>query len=173
MWGLEAQALARGHDPRPVVPNREAKSIGAEATFEHDIVDRARLERHLLEQSARVARRLCHEGLQGRIVVLKLKFADFTLLSRRTALPEPIGDTDSIFEVAKQLLDRVSDRRAVRLTGVSVSGLCRAETARSLFAEPRLERRRSLEQLTARIHDKFGGGALKRAALLVDDDPEA
>src|SRR5207253_2934590 len=57
-WGIEAQALARGIDPRNVEPGRLAKSIGAEETFESDIGDRGRLERHLLAQSARVAARL-------------------------------------------------------------------------------------------------------------------
>jgi DNA polymerase-4 len=89
-WGLDAQALARGIDPRPVVPDRSAKSVGAEATFEVDISDRTRLERHLLDQAARVARRLCRQGLQGRIVVVKLKYADFTVKSRRMALSAPV-----------------------------------------------------------------------------------
>jgi DNA polymerase-4 len=168
-WGIEAQALARGIDPRNVFPDRPAKSVGAEETFEDDIRDRASLERHLLAQAGRVARRLCHEQLLGRVIVVKLKYADFTIQSRRQTLPEAVGDTDSIFEVARSLLGRFDLAKAVRLTGVSVSDLCTESSRVTLFPQPTVERRRKLEQLTTQIADRFGNKGLRRAALLEDD----
>jgi DNA polymerase IV len=170
-WGIEAQALARGIDPRNVNPDRPAKSVGAEETFEHDIRDRMRLEHHLLEQAGRVARRLCREQLLGRVVVVKVKYADFSIQSRRTTLGEAVGDTDSIFEVACALLSRFDLETPVRLTGVSVADLCTESSRRRLFEEPVSERRRKLEQVSALIADRFGHNSLRRAALLEEDDP--
>jgi DNA polymerase IV len=168
-WGLEAQALARGIDPRNVVPDRPAKSIGAEDTFDRDLRGSAALERHLLAQASRVAARLCREHLLGRVVVVKLKYADFTVQSRRMTLGEPAGDTDSIFAVVRTLLARFDLARPVRLTGVSVADLRAESTAATLFGEPEGARRRRLEQVSAQIADRFGARGIRRAALLEKD----
>jgi DNA polymerase-4 len=168
-WGIEAQALARGIDPRNVNPDRPAKSIGAEETFERDIVGKARLEHHLLDQAARVASRMCHEHLLGRVVVVKVKYADFSVQSRRTTLAEAVGDTDSIFEVACKLLSRFELGRPIRLTGVSVGDLCTESSRATLFEEPEGDRRRKLEAVSARIADRFGRKSLRRAALLEEE----
>jgi DNA polymerase-4 len=168
-WGIEAQALARGIDPRNVNPDRPSKSIGAEETFERDISDRNKLEHHLLEQAGRVAGRMCHEQLLGRVVVVKLKYADFSLQSRRTTLPEAVGDTDSIYQVACTLLSRFPLDKPVRLTGVSVAELCTEASQAALFPEPEDERRRTLEKVSALITDRFGKGTLRRAALLEEE----
>jgi len=168
-WGLEVQALARAIDPRNVNPDREAKSIGAEETFDEDIEDQARLERRLLEQAARVAGRLCREELVGRVVVVKLKYADFSIKTRRLSLGEPVGDTDSIFEAARELLARFEPGRPVRLTGVSVSHLSTQSSRARLFIEPEDDRRHRLEAVTTKIADRFGTKGLRRAALLEED----
>jgi len=165
-WGLEAQALARGIDPRNVEPDRVAKSVGAEETFERDLTDRTSLERHLLEQAARVAHRLCREELLGRVIVVKVKYSDFSIQSRRVTLHEAVGDTDSIFQIARDLLSRFDLDRPIRLTGVSVGGLALEEARARLFAEPIGERRRKLEQVSGKIADRFGAKSLRRAALL-------
>jgi DNA polymerase-4 len=165
-WGLEAQALARGIDPRNVVPDRPAKSIGAEETFDRDIREREGLERHLLGQTARVARRLCHEKLLGRVVVVKVKYSDFSIQSRRTTVVEPVGDTDTIFAIVRTLLGRFDLSRPIRLTGVSVADLRAEATAATLFGQPEGARRRRLEQVSAQIADRFGAQGVRRAALL-------
>jgi DNA polymerase-4 len=165
-WGLEAQALARGIDPRNVVPDRPAKSIGAEETFDRDIRGREGLERRLLDQASRVARRLCREQLLGRVVVVKLKYSDFSIQSRRITVAEPVGDTDSIFGIVRALLARFDLSRPVRLTGVSVAELRAEATAATLFGEPEGARRRRLEQVTAQIAERFGARGIRRAALL-------
>jgi DNA polymerase-4 len=168
-WGLEAQALARGIDPRNVVPDRLAKSIGAEETFDRDIRGREGLERHLLGQTSRVARRLCHEHLLGRVVVVKVKYTDFSIQSRRMKVVEPVGDTDSIFAIVRTLLGRFDLARPIRLTGVSVADLRAETTAATLFGEPEAERRRRLEKVSAQIADRFGSQGIRRAALLEKD----
>src|SRR5690606_14849889 len=105
-WGEHVRLLAVGIDPREVVPDRPAESIGAEETVEEDLLGRAPIERWLLELSGRVARRLLKGGLSCRAVTVKLKYADFTLRTRQTTLPEPVGDTDSIYACARGLLSR-------------------------------------------------------------------
>ncbi|NUQ74463.1 MAG: DNA polymerase IV [Polyangiaceae bacterium] len=164
--------LAKGIDDRPVEPGRPAKSVGAEETFETDIRDRRVLDRKLLELSGRVARRLLKAGIAGEVVVVKLKYADFTLQTRRTKLRGPAVDTDSIYTTAKSLLDRFPlSGRAARLIGVAVADLTEDLPAEelSLFPDPTQKRRR-LEEVVARVADRFGNKGLTRAALLEDED---
>jgi len=169
-WGIQVRDLARGVDPRAVVPGVAAKSVGAEETFERDLTDIAELRRHLLAQSTRVARRLVAAGVSGGVVTVKLKYADFTLKTRQLRLPEPVADVDSIFEVAAGLLDRFPrSRLGVRLTGVSVSDL--ASRPVMLFPDARLERRRKLQSAVASIESRYGTGGITRAALLDGDEP--
>jgi DNA polymerase-4 len=173
--GLAAHihALAHGVDDRPVEPGRAAKSVGAEETFETDIRDRRILERKLLELSSRVARRLLKAGIAGEVVVVKLKYADFTLQTRRTKLRGPAVDTDSIYTTAKSLLDRFDlSSRAARLIGVAVADLTEDLPAEelSLFPDPALGKRRRLEEVVARVADRFGNKGITRAALLEDEE---
>src|SRR5690606_23298279 len=82
-------ALAHGVDPRPVNPNSVEKSVGHEVTFDYNITDPDVLRRELLRHSTRVAARLRSHGAAGRTVVLKLRYSDFTTISRSTTLAEP------------------------------------------------------------------------------------
>ena len=135
----DLRALARGEDPRDVVPDEAAKSIGAEDTFGEDLAGAAALERELLAQAGRVGRRLRAAGLAGRVIVLKVKYADFTLVTRRATLERPTDDDRAIFDAARALLARVDLGQPVRLTGISVSGFA-GEAERSqldLFAPAR------------------------------------
>lgn len=160
-------SLARGEDDREVEPDREAKSIGAEDTFEEDLRNRESIERALLSQAMRVAGRLVDERLAARVVTVKIKHADFTVVTRRTTLAEPTYDTDTLHRTARRLLERVDlARPRVRLTGISVSELTPLEDARTLFPDPVEEKSRSVERLRASLRDRFGEGALTRASLL-------
>jgi DNA polymerase-4 len=114
--------LARGHDERDVVPDEGLKSVGGEETFEEDVRGEAALSRCLLLQAARVGRRLRAHGLRGRVVTLKVKYADFTLVTRRVTLARPTDDDGAIYEAARAQLPRIDPTRAVRLAGVTVSG---------------------------------------------------
>jgi DNA polymerase-4 len=116
------RALARGEDQREVVPDEAARSVGGEETFEADLVGEVALARVLLLQASRVGRRLRAAGLRGRTVTLKVKYADFTQVTRRVTLGAPTDDDRLIYRTARDLLARVEAGRPVRLAGVTVSG---------------------------------------------------
>src|SRR5690606_22876777 len=105
-FGPTAKALAQGIDPREVVPDRDPHSIGAEETFEHDLFDVESIERALLAQASRVALRLNETKQAARVVVVKIKYADFALKTRQLSLPAPVADTQSIYAAARDLLRR-------------------------------------------------------------------
>jgi len=170
----DLRAFARGEDPREVVPDEEAHSVGAEDTFDRDLASRAALEPELLAQATRVARRLREAGLRGRVVTLKVKYADFSLVTRRTTLGEPTDDHRAIYRAALAQLERVDLSRPVRLTGVSVSGFPGAGPPGQLglFATPSGEerppedaRRRALNTALDAIAEKYGDGAVGPADL--------
>ncbi len=164
-------ALARGEDPREVVPDEAAKSIGAEDTFGEDLRGAAALERELLAQAGRVGRRLRAAGVAGRVVTLKVKYADFTLVTRRTTLERATDDGRAVFEAARALLPRVELDRPVRLTGISVSGFAPEEERAQLDLfgggaapggpeEAADDRRRALNAALDRLAERFGDGAV-------------
>jgi DNA polymerase IV len=153
--------LSLGIDPRPVESDREAKSIGAEETFEDDLEGEA-LFPFIHEQSLRVAARLRRAGLRARSVHLKVKFADFRIATRQATLPDPTDDGAQIFRVAQRLLANV-EPRPVRLTGVHASGLGKAQLA---LLDPQAQRRSRLNASLDRIADRFGDGTVVPADLL-------
>jgi DNA polymerase-4 len=167
-WGTEVRRLARGEDARDVIPDGQAKSIGAEETYEEDLVGAAEIGPTLLDHAGRIARRLIRANLSAHTVTVKVKYADFTLRTRRATLPEAVQDTDAIHRAAVELLTRVPlEGRRVRLTGVSVSGIAEGSPAPTLFRDERAEKRRRVEEVAARIADRFGDeGAMTRATLL-------
>jgi DNA polymerase-4 len=167
-WGAEVGRLARGEDARDVIPDGQAKSIGAEETYEEDLVGADQIAPTLLGHAGRIARRLIRAHLSAHTVTVKVKYADFTLRTRRVTLPEPVQDTDAIHRAAVELLTRVPlESRRVRLTGVSVSGITEGSPAPTLFRDERAEKRRRVEEVSARIADRFGDeGAVTRATLL-------
>jgi DNA polymerase-4 len=121
--GAHLAALARGLDAEPVVPDRPSKSIGHEETFRHDIFERAELERHMLRMSESVAIHLRDNQLAGRTVGVKVKYADFSVVSRSHSLPVAVDTAPALATVARALLDAIDVGPGVRLLGVSVSGL--------------------------------------------------
>jgi DNA polymerase-4 len=167
-WGGHMVRLARGQDDRGVDPFGLARSIGAEETYEDDLVDADAIRRTLLEHASRVARRLVRSGLCARTVVIKIKYSDFGIRTRRTTLPEPVQDTDAIYRAAAELLDRVPlDSRRVRLTGVSAGSLEAGAPPPMLIPDVQSEKRRQIEELSARIAQRFGDEkAVMRATQL-------
>ncbi|MEI6226197.1 MAG: DNA polymerase IV [Deltaproteobacteria bacterium] len=174
--GAHMRALAAGIDPRPVIPDEEARSVGAEDTFERDLSGEEALLPQLLDQSVRVARRLREAGLRGRVVTLKLKFADFEQVTRRSTLPHPTDDGGEIYRAIREDLGRAGLDREVRLTGVTVSGFGEEEHPSGqlgLFgaapAEDAGEARGKRDALNAALDalaDRYGEGSVKPATLL-------
>jgi DNA polymerase-4 len=118
----------RGVDAPPLVPARATKSISQENTFERDIRTRDVLEKYVDEMSARVARELQAEKLKARTIVLKLRYEDFTTITRQVTLRAPTADQAKILSHARELLQQHWDtRRAVRLLGVGVHNLVENE----------------------------------------------
>jgi DNA polymerase-4 len=122
--GLEMGLLARGLDERPVVPWREPRSLSAENTFARDVrVPQIVLE-EIAAQAEEVARRLKGHEVVGRTVTLKLRYADFTTITRSRTSRRPIETAGQIKALATRLLSRTEfPQRPVRLVGVGVSGL--------------------------------------------------
>ncbi len=167
--GARLRELALGVDDRPVVPDRQQKSLGAEDTFEEDLAGEAALRPHLHAQALRVGRRLRQAGLAGRVVVLKLKLADFTLLTRRRTLAEPTDDGQLLYRAALELLAGESLAAKVRLTGVSAQELTPKGAGQlGLFGgKPRAAR---VNAALDAIAECFGSGAVTTADLA--DRPE-
>jgi DNA polymerase-4 len=167
-WGGAIHELAQGIDDRPVVPERDAVSIGAEETYDEDLTTVDAIERELLIHSERVAQRLAAQGNVASTVAIKVKYSDFTLITRRLTLDEPVADTTSIHRAACGLLKRVVvDGRRIRLTGVAVSNIVDAERVpRLLFPDEARKKRDALEQVALAASERFGAKALVHAETL-------
>jgi DNA polymerase-4 len=170
--GAHLAALSRGVDPRPVVPDRDAKSVGAEETFETDLEGVEALRPHVHAQALRVGRRLRRAGLRARGVQLKLKLADFKLVTRQATFEAPTDDGQQLYRAASALLDENAPEKPVRLTGVSAQGLEPAVAVQtSLLAaapSPRDALNRALDAITAR----YGSRAVTTADVADSDDRE-
>lgn len=121
--GAGLHQLSRALDDRPVVPEREAKSVSVEGTYETDLMDRKLMEGLLTRQAGEVALRLRKHNLSGRTVSIKVRLHDFTTLSRSSTLGEPTDSTATIARLARGLLADLDTSGGVRLLGVGVSGL--------------------------------------------------
>lgn len=116
--------VARGDDPRPVVPDRARKSIGAERTFARDLRGTNELAPELAKACAVVGARLAHAGLAARTVSVKVKYADFRVVTRASTPPNPVADAAELWRVAERLaFGTPRPAGAVRLIGVAASGL--------------------------------------------------
>jgi DNA polymerase-4 len=163
--GADLLALARGVDERPVEGFAPPRSVGAEETFDADHRDLGRLEATLRGQAERVARELRAGGYAGRSVTLKLRFRDFTTLTRRHT-GDATQDGLRIYREARALLGRVALGQPVRLIGLSVSRLGPAgEGQLSLLAPDALRRERLAQALDALVA-RFGEEAVRPASLL-------
>jgi DNA polymerase-4 len=115
--------LARAEDDRPVVADRETKSVSSEGTYDTDLTDRRLMEGLLARQATHVSERLRKHGLSGRTVTIKVRLHDFTTLSRSSTLPSPTDSGPTIARIARTLLADLDTSGGVRLLGVGVSGL--------------------------------------------------
>ncbi len=170
--GEHVHRLSWGIDPRVVTPVRVEKSIGAEETFAEDTADDAVLRRELLRLSHRTAARLRSAGLVARTVALKIRFADFSTISRSRSVTTPIDSAQLLYGVAGQLLDSLGNRpMSVRLIGVRAEHLEETgQTALQLSLDRREDNWRSAEQALDRVTGKFGNKSLLPARLLGSKD---
>lgn len=166
--GQNLHDLAWGRDPRPVVPTHTEKSIGADETFARDIDDPEEVRRRLLGLSEKVAARLRRAQVMGRTVSIKVRFADFTTITRSKTLREHTDVSREIYATACELFDALGLQRArLRLVGVRVEGL---RDALSVPLQARLDEPehgwRDADRAIDRASLRFGAGAVRPASLV-------
>ncbi|AXV07429.1 DNA polymerase IV [Euzebya pacifica] len=158
--------LAMARDPRTVQRHESTKGMGAEETFDADIDDPEVLRRELLRLSEKVSRRLRKHGVAGRTVTLKLRYANFSTITRSKTVDRPLDDATQLHRTVALLLDALRlERVRVRLVGVRVTNLVPAGAARqlSMTADDRWQQ---LERAADSARDRFGDGSVTRGALL-------
>ena len=169
--GLRLARLARGIDPRLVTPEREAKSVSAETTFDRDVAGFRTMERRLWILCEKVSARLKTANLAGSTITLKLKTEDFRLRTRARTLSDPTQLAARIFGAGRDLLLRETDGTRFRLIGIGVSELCAAEKADPVdLLDPRASRAAAAEHALDRLRQRFGGAAVVRGIALDRDE---
>jgi DNA polymerase-4 len=167
--GHHLHALAWNRDDRSVAPGRQVKSIGHEETFPTDVVDRAVLEHEILRLGDKVAERLRRAGRRARTVQLKLRFADFSTITRSRTLNEPTDLARELARTATMLLGAVDLGDGVRLLGVSAQQLDAADAVQgtlsfgeteALGARGDREARGRLERSVDAVRARFGADAV-------------
>jgi DNA polymerase-4 len=155
--GRDLSRHARGIDDRPVVTEHETKSISQETTFTRDVRDEKVLQKTLKEQSAEVGKQLRKNNLAGTTIKLKIRWQDFTTLTRQITLPTPTNLDEEIGEAALNLLRAArKSNEAVRLIGVGVSGLGPPIRQLGLWDAGESEKSRKLQDAVDILREKYG-----------------
>ena len=165
--GEVLQRFASGIDDRKVEPPAAAKSTSRETTFAQDIKDPARLESTLRYLGERVGADLRQKNKQARCVTLKLRYSDFSTITRRRTLSQSTDSDQTIFEAGQGLLKKAlsGEKRAVRLIGIGVSEL--VETGRQLdMMDGSAQRQEQLNKAIDRIRKKYGFTAIQTGRTL-------
>ena len=168
--GQRLSRLARGIDHRQVTPNRDAKSVSAETTFDSDIGAMRPLEKTLWNLSERVSTRLKANALSGTTITLKLKTADFQTRTRARSLSDPTQLAARIFDCGRELLAKEVDGTKFRLIGIGVSNLEPGEVADpDDLLNPGARKIATSERALDGLREKFGRGAIVRGIALDED----
>jgi len=169
--GHHLHELSWGRDPRPVEREQREKSIGSDQTFDYDIDDAAEIHRRLLALSERTAARMRAAGMTGRTVTLRVRFSDFTTITRSRTLREPTDSGRTIHEAAVGLFDALGLQRArIRLVGVRLEKLVEASQApiQGVIGEPE-HGWRDADRAVDRARSRFGSGSVRPASLIERD----
>jgi DNA polymerase-4 len=164
--GRDLARHARGQDDRQIVTEHETKSISQETTFSRDVRDDKALEKTLREHSAQVAHKLRESNLAGTTIKLKIRWPDFTTLTRQVTLEHSTDQDDEITKVAFGLLKGIrKSGQAVRLIGVGVSGL--GPPIRQLtFWDAGSEKSRRFQEAVEQLREKYGDKVIHRGESL-------
>jgi DNA polymerase-4 len=167
--GAHLHALAHGIDPRPVVPDRSPKSVGHEETYAHDLVSVSATRTEVLRLADATAARLREHHLEGRTVQLKVRYADFTTITRSRTFTAPTASARELAGAATRLLDDVDVARGVRLLGVTAANLVASSPVRHLALDvDHAGPWDATEQVVDEVRARFGPDAIAPAALLAD-----
>jgi DNA polymerase-4 len=160
--GRDLSRHSKGIDERPIVTEHETKSISQEITYSRDVKDDKVLHDTLREMSKEVAKQLRQSNLAGKTIKLKLRWPDFTTLTRQTTLRQLTDDEELIEKAALQLLRSVrQSHQAVRLIGVGVSGL--GQPVRQLgFWDSDSEKEGNLQKSVEALQEKYGKHIIKK-----------
>jgi DNA polymerase-4 len=165
MFGENGRDLARhskGIDDRPITTEHETKSISQEITFSKDVRDDAILQKTIREMSAEVGTQLRRNNLAGKTIKLKIRWPDFTTLTRQTTLDNPTDQDDQIEKTALELMKSVrKPNQAVRLIGVGVTGLGQPIRQLGLW-DMDSEKERKLQEVIEELQDRYGKRVIKR-----------
>ena len=168
--GLRLSRLSRGIDEREVTPEREAKSVSAETTFDRDLSAFRPLERRLWPLAEKVSARLKASGLAGGTVTLKLKSDEFKIRTRARGLSDPTQLAEKIFAAGRELLARETDGTRFRLIGIGVSDIVEADKADPGDLLDQAGRRKALaDRAVDRVREKFGRAAVVRGLALEEE----
>lgn len=167
--GADLWEHAHGRDDTPVVAERERKSISQETTFARDVSSGDVLRATLLAQAKDVAVGLVREDLWAGVVKLKLRWADFSTVTRQATLAEPTRNAHAIYQAAAALLEKNWNGRPVRLIGVGASNLAAHAAAPTLFDQPD-PRREKLDETLRALRDRFGDDVVRSARAGMDEE---
>jgi DNA polymerase-4 len=163
--GRHLLELARGVDPRPVIPDIEAKSISVEETYDRDLEGRETIEAALLAHAQRLSGRLRRSGLAARTVTLKVRYEDFSTISRSVTLAGPLDSPRDLYATSRDLLGSVDMSRPVRLLGLGGSGLEASNEPRQLDLGTD-ENWARVSDAVAEVRDRFGDRSVEPARLV-------
>ena len=171
--GRHLWELAWGRDERTVVADTQEKSLSRDRTLETDVDDVEVVYRELLSLSQTVAQQLRSRELAGRTIAIRVRFADFTTITRSRTLAHPTDVARDIYATAVALFDALGlDRARLRLVGVRVEGLVDGSAvAHQLTFDERPEAWREAERAADRAADRFGRGVVRPASLVDSPDP--
>ena len=173
--GASLYELAWGRDYRDVTPNEPDKSISAAETFAQDIDDPEEILQEFLRLTEKAAARLRENGFYAKTISIKVRFADFSTISRSKTLPLPIDSTHDIYEIAKTLYLALNlDRARLRLVGISLDNLSEAAPEQLLLGA-REKGWREADTAIDRAKLRFGGGSVRPGRLIRKSsaDPKA
>jgi len=168
-YGLRLSQLAHAQDARLVDPEQSRKTISAETTFNDDLADIDALEDKLWPLCEKVTRQARSAGIAGRVASLKLRAADFRLITRRRTLAVPTQSSRALFAVARELLAAEARGGRYRLIGAGLSDFVDAADGLDLFAEEERRDRRSEKALDA-LRERFGRDAVMTGRALRSRD---
>lgn len=167
---VDMAELVRGHDNRPVITHWEEKSISNEHTFSHDEPDMDKVRQCLLELTEEVGGRLRKSGKLAKTGQIKLRFSDFSTITRQMSFPAALNHDRDLIACAMALFEREHVSRAIRLVGFGVSNLVipgreppvQQELFAELSGEERASRNMKLDRAVDALRHSFGSAAIKR-----------
>ncbi|HEY0052738.1 MAG TPA: DNA polymerase IV [Caulobacteraceae bacterium] len=159
-WGLRLHELSHARDVRAVNPDSDRRGMSSETTFNKDHKTLAALENELWPLCDKLASKARRDGLASKVIVLKLRTADFRILTRRRTLPEPVQTARALFAQGREMLAREVDGRAFRLIGIGMADVEEAQDAPADLFGTDEARALKTERAIDALRGKFGAAAV-------------